>query len=193
MLRRLATVAVCALALTAAGPVAAHAQSLTFNDERGDVWGHFGDAEPAPDHTRGDILRAVIAHHERQVVIRTKFVRLDRRGSRFVVAARLRTNAGVNRVARLQAGPGASSWQGTTHLYRGNNVTRVDCAPSHHIDYAAEVAVIRVPRTCLGSPRWVQATMGAASIKPRGFFADNPVNDGPTQYLPGYSARIRRS
>jgi hypothetical protein len=192
MLRRLAVAASCALALTVAGPVAAHAESLTFKDERGDVWAHFRGAKRAPNHARGDIIRAVIAHNDRQVVIRTKFVELDRRGMRFVVAARLRTSAGVDRVARLSAGPGQATWQGTTHLYRGDNNTRVDCAPSHRIDYAADVAVIRVPRTCLGSPVWVRATMGAASVKPRGFFADNPVNDGPTGHLPDYSTRIRR-
>jgi hypothetical protein len=191
MLRRLATTAACAIALTIASPVAAHAESVTFTDQRGDVWAHFRDAKRAPNHARGDILRAVIAHDQRQVVIRTKFVRLDRRGSRFVVAARLRTNSGMNRTVRLQAGPGQATWQGATHLYRGDNVTRVDCAPTHHIDYATDVAVIRVPRTCLGSPRWVRATMGAASIKPRGFFADNPVNSGRTEHLPAYTAPIR--
>jgi hypothetical protein len=192
MLRRLATAAACAIALSVISPVAAHAESLTFTDGRGDVWAHFDDVKRAPNHARGDIVRAVIAHNDRQVVVRTRFAKLDRKGLRFVVAARLGTNAGVDRVVRLSAGPGQATWQGTTHLYRGNNITRVECAPSHRIDYAADVAVVRVPRTCLGSPRWVRATMGVASIKPRGFFADNPVNDGPTGHLPDYSARIRQ-
>lgn len=193
MLRRIATTAACAIALTVAGPMAAHAESRTLQDGPGDVWAHFGDPARAPDHRRGDILRTVFTHNARQVVMRTKFVELDRKGSRFAVAARVRTNTGMVRLVRMTAGPGASTWRGSSELVRADNTTPVDCATSHRVDYAADVVVLRVPRTCLGDPSWVQATLGVASIRPRGFFADNPVHHGPTEHLPEYTARIRSS
>lgn len=192
MLRRLAITATCALALALTATTAAHADSRTLVDGPGDVWKHNGDPEQVPDHRRGDILRVKIRHNADQVVIRTKFAQLDRQGPRFVVATRLRTNTGLIRWARLQAGPGRSTWAGDTHVFRRDNTTRVECAASHRLDYADDVAVVRVPRSCLGRPRWVQAAMGVASITARGFFADNPLTHGPTETLPHYTSRIRR-
>lgn len=192
MLRRLAIPAACVLALALTGTAPAHADSRTLVDGPGDVWKHTGDPVQVPDHRRGDILRVTVQHNAGQVVIRTTFAQLDRKGPRFVVAARLRTNTGLVRWARLLAGPGGSTWAGATRLYRRDNTTRVKCAVSHHVDYAEDVAVIRVPRPCLGEPRWLQVALGVASITARGFFADNPFNHGPTETLPDYTRRIRR-
>lgn len=191
MLRRLAAGAACALALTLASPLAAHADSLTLVDGVGDVWWHQADPVRAPQHQRGDILRVTVRHSQHAVVLRTKFAQLDRHGSRIVVASRLRTNAGLVRWVRLHAGPGSVTWHGQTRFFRADNTTRIDCATTHHIDYAHDLAVIRIPRVCLDNPQSVRAAFGVATISPKGFFADNPFNHGPTETLPDYTSPVR--
>jgi len=191
MLRRLATAAACALALTLASPLAAHADSLTLVDGAGDVWWHSAGPERRPEHRRGDILRLTVGHNRHAVVLRSRFARLDRNGSRIVVASRLRTDRGTIRWVRLHAGPGGATWRGRTWFLRADNHTRIDCATRHHVDYAHDVAVVRIPRACLDNPRSVRAAFGVATIRPGGFFADNPFNHGPTGHLPDYTAAIR--
>jgi hypothetical protein len=195
MLRRLATLCACAVALALASPTVAHADSRTLVDARGDVWAMDtpeGD-QPAqvPDRLQGDILSTVFAHKSRQVVVRTKFAQLDRWGFFSIMAIKLRTNTGMLRRIGLYAGPDRETnrWRGI--LIRGNG-RPMRCA-SHQIDYDAEVAEIRIPRSCLGNPRWVQGSLAAGTVSRSGtFFADNPLNDGPTARLPDFTGRILR-
>jgi hypothetical protein len=46
--------------------------------------------------------------------------------------------------------------------------------------------------TCLGAHRWGQSTQGVATFSGIQVFTDNPVDDGSTAHLGGYSARIHR-
>jgi len=195
MLRRLATLSACAVALALASPAAAHASSHTLADTRGDVWAmdtpEAGQNTQVPQHQQGDILRTLFRHKDRQVVVRTTFSELDRVGQLSVVVVKLRTNTGMVRRIALLAGPGRD-----THRWRGV-LTRGDGRPmacaSHLIDYDADVAEIRIPRSCLGNPRWVQGSLAAGTIARDGtFFADNPANDGPTVHLPPFTPRIPR-
>lgn len=195
MLRRLATVSACVVALTLASPAAAHADSRTLVDARGDVWAmdtpEEGQNTRVPERRQGDIIRTVFAHNNQQVVIRTKFAQLDRAGQLSIMAIKLRTNTGMVRWISLFAGPGRD-----TNRWRGI-VTRGDGAPmkcaTHRIDYAAAVAEVRIPRSCLGDPRWVQGSLAAGNFARNGtFFGDNPRNDGPSVHLPRYTPRIRK-
>jgi hypothetical protein len=192
MFRRLATAAACALVLLLSSAATAHADARTLIDGAGDVWWHTDENTRAPEHRRGDILRVTVGHTAQRVAIRTKFARLDRKGPRLVIASRLRTNSGLIRWVRLFAGPGRSTWAGNTQLYRRDNTTPVSCAVTHQVDYSDDVAVIRIPRSCLDDPRWVQAALGVATLNRSGYFADNPFNHGPTVFLPDYTRRIRR-
>ena len=192
MLRRLAVAAACSLALLLTSAAAAQADARTLVDGPGDMWEHSQRPFLAPDHHRGDILRTVIAHNANQVVLRLTFAQLDRHTSRFVIASRLRTNTGQVRWVRMQAGRGALSWRGVTRVTRADDTTRVDCAVATDIDYAADVAVLRIPRTCLGDPRWIQATVVAADLSRQGVYADNPFNHAASNRLPGYTTHIRR-
>jgi hypothetical protein len=198
MFRRLAILSACAVALTLIIPAAANADSRTLIDARGDVWAmdtpDVGQNTQAPERQHGDILRTVFAHNSRQVVMRTKFAQLDRVGSMSIMAIKLRTNTGAVRRIALLAGPGSPE----THRWRGivtrrNAAIPMECA-THRIDYAADVAEVRIPRSCLGDPRWVQGSLGAGTLTKNGtFFGDNPVNEGPTVHLPRYTSRIRNS
>ena len=193
MLRRLAILSACAIVLALFSPSAAHAESRRLVHDRGDVWALEPDGQntQVPERQQNDILRTVFARHDRSVVVRTKFAELDRVGEIWLMAIKLRSNTGLVRRAALWASPDPY-----TNRWRGD-VIRGDGAPmpcaNHRIDYAANVAEIRIPRSCLGGPRWVQASAAAGTIAPNGvFFADNPVNDGPSVRLPALTARILR-
>ena len=193
MLRRLATLSACALVVALLGAAPAHAESRTLVDARGDVWAMDpeGQNTQVPERRQNDILRTVFVHHDRKVVVRTKFARLDRVGQIWVMAIKLRTNTGLVRRVALWASPDpyTNRWRGD--LIRGDG-TPMPCG-SHRIDYAANVAEIRIPRSCVGDPRWVQGSAAAGTIANNGvFFADNPVNDGPSLRLPALTARILR-
>jgi hypothetical protein len=190
MLVRLAGVVACALALAVVSPATAQAASRTFVDGPGDVWtGDEAQASQVPDRDQGDILRTAFTHGQHRVVVRTAFSELNREG-RILVFTRLRTNSGD--VVELTLTAARHHWRGRTSLSTPRGVP-VECPGrvSHSIDYAANVAVVRVPRACLGNPRTVQARFGVATWTGRRAFVDNPVNHGPTNNLPPYTAPVR--
>lgn len=194
MSRRLLTLSACAVVLALAGPATAYADSRILVDARGDVWAmdfESGENTQVPQRQQGDIVRTVFAHHDDSVVIRTAFAQLNRFGQLSILAIKLRTNTNVVRRIVLLAGPDQSTnrWRGA--LTRGGDGVPMRCA-THSIDYAADVAVVRIPRACLGEPRWVQGSMAAGTRSRSAFFADNPQNDGPSVRLPRYTARIFR-
>ena len=49
-------------------------------------------------------------------------------------------------------------WQGSADLRRRSG-SPVKCAISHQINYTRNVIRLRVPRSCLKDPRWVQANV----------------------------------
>jgi hypothetical protein len=191
MLARFASVAACALALTVASPAAAQAASRAFVDGPGDVWvSTASGATQVPDRDQGDILRTTFTHGQHQVVVRTAFAQLNRDG-RILVFTRLRTNTGDVLELSLTATP--DRWRGRTLLSTPRGAD-VECRRpvSHSIDYASNVAVVRLPGTCLDNPRTVQAKFGVATWNTaRRVFVDNPINHGPTENLPPYTAPVR--
>jgi hypothetical protein len=196
MLRRLATLSACAVALALLSPATAHAETRTLVDARGDVWAmdtpEAGQNTQVPQREQGDIVRTIFRHTDRAVVIRSTFAELDRVGFLSLMVVKLRTNTGAVHWMALWAGPtrDTNRWRG--EVTRRNGVTPMKCA-SHRIDYDANVAEIRIPRFCLGSPRWVQGSLAAGTVsRDSTFFADNPVNDGPSVRLPEFTTRISR-
>jgi hypothetical protein len=190
MLARLVSVAACALALTVAGATSAQAASQTFVDGPGDVW--VGRTQ-ATNHDHGDILRTTFTHTRGQVIVRTAFAELNRDGQ-ILVFTRLRTNTGNVRDLSLTASARAAGrWRGQALLTTTRGVP-VECPRrvTHTIDYATNVAVVRVPRICLDNPRTVQARFGVATWnRIRRVFTDNPINHGSTENLPAYTAPVR--
>lgn len=195
MLHRIAsTAAGCALAFSVAGATTAQAASHTFVDGPGDLWRiGISSATRAPDRSQGDILRTVFAHRQHQVVIRHRFAQLSREGRAILIFAQMRTNTGLVRGVSLFAGPRRANnrWRGEATLERRGGAN-VACAVTHDINYATNIAVVRVPRTCLDNPRTIQARMVVSTIAGRRSFTDNPTNHGPTRNLPPYTAKLRR-
>jgi hypothetical protein len=67
---------------------------------------------------------------------------------------------------------------------------RVHCGVRHTIDYLANTVVIKVPRSCLGKPRWVQVSDEAISRTDSLIYVDQG-GAGSTEELV-YGPRIRR-
>jgi hypothetical protein len=196
MLRRLAVVGACTLAITMLAPATAQADTRTLVDGAGDVWEPFTDFENRehtrhPDRRQGDILRAFFAHKQRQIVIRIKYAELDRIGSRHSINVRLHPNAGGNHWASVHATRG-NDWRGVSMIEPVDGSGPLDCGISHRMDYAQDRALIRVPRRCMGNPRWIQASMTHGHIINDRFFTDNPSNHGPSVRMPPNTAPVRR-
>ena len=192
MLRRL-TLTVATGSVIAVGlPASAHAATRALTDGTGDVW-TTAVAKPTrvPDRQQADIVRFVLRHSQRAVVIRTTFAELNRQGTGTLAITQRRTNTGQVFGLGLDASPAKSTnrWRGKADLDR--NGRPIDCAVTHSIDYAANIATVRVPRTCLNNPRTVQATMAVLAGTRSDIFADNPITHGPTEDLLRYTARVR--
>jgi hypothetical protein len=194
MLRRLAITAACVTALALVGAASAQAATRSFIDGPGDVWTL--DESPntrQPNRDQGDILRTTFTHAQRAVVVRTRFAELNREGQHIIAVTRLRTNTGLVRDVELHSSrrPGTNRWRGKTILRRPDDKIE-PCPIAHRIDYAANLAVVRVPRTCLNNPRTVQAKFVAGTIAALRAFVDNPFNHGPSERIPHFTAPVRR-
>ncbi len=192
MVRRMAVVVVCGLASVLAGlPASVGVErglpwGVVLRDGSGDVW----EEDPAKDtitligdFPTVDVRRAAGRHLRRSVLVRMRFVDLRRIGRQQTQAAFIKTpdnlylallssfpNQRAVRHSLEQWGPPA---HGSTVRCEGFN---------HHIDYAGNVAQMRLPRSCLGNPCWVRLGMHNVLFKGGGLLAptysDNPHNDG---------------
>ena len=153
-----------ALALGAGLTAPAHAARYTYADATGDVSTEsctidFEGPEPAeectegvdPEAANGDITRVVIRHAPRTVVIRTHYRELTRAGSVWI--GWIRTNEGVRREVMWDGDTG----QMTVFARDGR---KVRCGVERTVDAAAETIEVRVPRSCLSRPRWVEVGVG---------------------------------
>ena len=192
MLRRLLVPVLAASALTLGAPLTAHAATLNLDDARGDVHrlvdGPTGEEfERAVGERRADILRTTIRHTRGALVVRTKLLELRREGN-IAMAMRLRTNDGTYREGGVQASR-RIGWRGQSSLM-GRRARAVECATEHNLDYAKDVITLRIPRSCMSDPRWVQATVVSLSFSRRQFLVDNPHNERVGFRV--WSSRIRR-
>jgi hypothetical protein len=189
MLRRLLVPAAAALALTVGAPLTAHAATLNLDDARGDVYrlSNTGEFERAVGERRADILRTTVRHTQRALVVRTKLLELRREGT-IAMGMRLRTNEGTYREAAVEASR-RIGWRGQSSVMarRGR---AVECSTEHKLNYAADVITLRIPRSCMNEPRWVQTTVISMSLSRRQFLVDNPHNERPGFRV--WSSRIRR-
>lgn len=192
---RLVVVVCCGVAVTAlsgtAAPVAVVVQDtgkdkpsrIVLRDGTGDVWkvnmrtSHW---TPVGDRPAADVLRAVVQHRTRSVVVRARYENLRRIGvQNYWVGIKTPED---DFFTEVKARPGNRA--GRHALYDGVAGERLDCAGfTHRIDYATDTVTVRVPRSCLDGPRWVRADIGNLLVvgdRPhRRGYADNPHDDGP--------------
>ena len=143
----------------AASAAAAPVSRVVLDDPTGDVWA-IGEGESAEWVSAGnvptaDVVRAVVRHGRRNVLVRMTFTNLRRvepQGFSAMIVSRRRFGA-----VFVSAGP--RQWKGRHELVNGNFAT-VKCPRlNHRIDYDTEQVTISVPRGCLGRPNWVRVDM----------------------------------
>lgn len=129
---------------------------VLLRDGPGDVWRsryHWGDQLTRTRNPAADVMRARAGHGTHNVVIRMRFLNLRRIGAqeyRVSVSTPI-LDLGDEPVFTLNTQPGER---------RGTLNSSPSCGDAHHrINYDLEVITLRVPRHCLGDPRWVRVNM----------------------------------
>jgi hypothetical protein len=154
--------------------------AVVLHDGSGDVWAIdlTGDEPSDPtsaDFPAADVTRAFVSHATYAVRIRMRFADLRRVGAQFY-----QVQIGTPRNAyfiRVTSTPGARRGR---HTFDGG---RGACRRmTHRIDYANNVVSMRIPRRCLGRPRWVVVGLTNAVLiegsngEDQKVYLDNPHN-----------------
>ena len=178
---RRTALALAPLALLAAlvGAAPAQAQSRTAYDARHDV---VGDPEGRqtittvrPGRREGDVVKVRTTYAGRALVVVQHYDRLTRprTGDLSGHFVSVRTNAGrrADLTVYVDDGP---------HHPQGQDVWEVPgrdsarCAGLRtRIDYAADTVRVRIPRSCLGNPRWVRVGSAGSSLQDGYLYADD--------------------
>jgi hypothetical protein len=207
MLRTTLKTGLVATALLAAvvGPAtAASAQSATVTDSAGDVWQSIWNPETeeetfvaAGSLTNVDVLSTVVDHTRSSLEVTMTFSDLAKEGARPTPALVMRFNQGPRRVALVDA---STSWKGKDILFKdgknSNGPSKCD-GFTHKIDYTTNTVAMSIPRSCLGTPRWIEAapvTQGVLASTDGGesqYFFDNGGKPGHSYTLP-WSTRVRK-
>ena len=202
---RLLTRAAIALSVTACVTVglapSAYAEKVVHADATADVisWGWDDEKEaettvPAPEQRNGDILRTVVQHRLRKVILTTSYAELRRLdpASHFVSIV---TNESVRR--HVEVAPTATRPQGRVLFSTGSGRTVSCTGLERRIDYLANTLRLVIPRSCLSAPRWVRVGFGAVrtretDLTPQTFVDDANLQGAVGSAHPTYGARVRR-
>lgn len=167
---RAALVAAAAVVLL---PAAATAATVTIDDATDDTYlAKYDEAsdtttyEPAGSQGNVDLDVVVVKHTARNVVATARYADLRRSGNRFMYLLRLRTNEGIKRdvtVDTMMAG-----WKGGVSFGKPNGAELKCQGLGFAIDYAADTVSVKVPRSCLSKPRYVEAFTAGAGFSDAG-------------------------
>ncbi len=148
---------------------------------------------PAAGTRDMDVRRTVVNHTKRRVIITLRIADLKASASHYSLSS-IRTDELTYGVEyyRLFGADAPSTFFLTTEAHE-----RVRCVNrSKRFNAARDTLALRIPRRCLGNPRWVRVGSGWYTIGNRDrIFGDDPRQVGG---LPGdqgfnYSPRLRRS
>ena len=180
-----ATVAAAVLA-----PTAAQANTYNSTDGTGDVVVVTlpgGATTPAADRSEGDIVSSQVKHKARAVILTMHLQQLTA-GQTALHWFGIKTGK-MTRVVLFQTD--ATHPAGQAALFK-LPAKRVACHVGHSVDYATHTVSVKVPRSCLGKPKWVRVAMQEAS--PTGtsgqVYVDDARNSGG--FLPTYGPRVYR-
>jgi len=70
--------------------------------------------------------------------------------------------------------------------------TKVSCAMSARIDYESDFVVLRVPRSCLGTPRWVRVGGGSGITDSSVYSLHDDARSSDGSAGPHYGPRVYR-
>jgi hypothetical protein len=179
-------------------PTAASANSNSHTDSTGDLQSIASDAQghitgtttvPEPTATQGDVTRIKATNGARTVKVVMRFAELNTGGLAQVHEVFIATKK-MRRVALVSAYPG--KWGGKSIL-RTPQGKKVRCSVHHHIDYAHNKVVVKVPSSCVGRPKVIK--VGAFELMLDGskvFFDDAYAHLGAWTDDVGLSPKIRR-
>lgn len=144
------------LGIALLGPAgAASAGVLVHRDPAGDVArSPVGSNAYAPDPAQvaGDIVATRVVHARLAIWIQIRFRELVDHGNGNFHLIGIKTPWRA-RTIELDALPG--HWEGTATMTDAHG-RAVACAITHRISYDRNRVMLRVPRVCLGAPRWVR-------------------------------------
>jgi len=189
----------CAAATLPLMPVTAEANSYTHTDATGDMLAFAGESEtgtPAPDQANMDIATSTVKHKARVVIMQMTYrdlaaVSQDAMAGHYFA---IKTPT-MRRVVVLFTGSVFGNG-GKAKLTKPDGKT-VACKVRHTIDYTAHTIVVKVPRSCLGKPRWVKVGMAGFTSHGEGDSSIAYVDDALTNGTigargPSYTPKIRR-
>ena len=173
-------------------PGTARADVLVHRDPVGDVARSPVGSNvysPVPTQAHGDIVATRVVHARLAIWIQIRFRELtDRSNGNFHLIG-IRT-PWRSRTIELDALPG--HWEGTTTMTNGRGQV-VACAVTHRISYDRNRVMLRVPRNCLGAPRWVQVAIRSTVAGATFAYADDAWANGlpsPLQSSLVYGRRL---
>lgn len=192
LVRSVLVVAATALILAAlllARPEVATADVLAQRDAVGDVSrSPVGSSlyVPVPTQVQGDIVATRTVHARRAfwIQIRLRELTTSTQGNFHLVAIKSRWRL---RNIRIDAFPGHWEGRAVTTDAHGSVVA---CAVTHRIDYDRNQVLLRVPRSCLGTPRWVRAGIRSTVAGALFAYADDARSPGAVGDL-AFGRRIR--
>jgi hypothetical protein len=181
---------VAAAAMVPLVPTAAHANTYTHTDATGDAVAFTSSTDTVtPEQANGDIAWSKVRHKSRKVVLTMRY--RDLNGSGYTVHYyAIRTNK-MKRQVSLVTYPGHT--QGKVVMSNSHGKT-VRCHVTRSIDYTAKTATVRIPRSCLGRPRWVKVGMAFLTSPTKNFatgFADDAGTNGDF-VSPAWSPKVFR-
>ncbi len=162
-LRRALATTLLASGLLATSAGAAGAATGIFLDSEGDTWttiydkasdSSSGYQESEGPQPNADITGVRVRHTTKVVELTVRYAQLDEAAPPFLLAEQMRFDSGPQRRVEVNTYGGP---RGRIDLLKGTRRTPVDCGGLKHvIDYFTETVTITIPRTCLGSPRWIE-------------------------------------
>lgn len=141
-------------------------KTVTFSDSTGDVtWFSTGtNLVSDPSRDIGDVTRTVLANRDKNVTAKITFAELKKVArSSLRMSLKIRTNESLSRVIMVTAKDGV--WAGKTKITTSAG-TPVTCDVSTTIRYDTKKITVRVPRSCLSNPKWVQIKASVQTVAP---------------------------
>jgi hypothetical protein len=135
---------------------------------------------PAPTQADGDVVATRVVHARRAIWIQIRFRELVDRGNGNFHLIGIRT-PWRTRTIELDALPG--HWEGRATTSDGHGRV-VACAVTHRISYDRNRVMLRVPRSCLGTPPWIRVGMRSTVAGATYVYSDDARSAGMSSGLP---------
>jgi hypothetical protein len=130
-----------------------------------------------------DIASVRVGHTRRGLRIQTRFVDLSRSGTEILyIHSDIRTNERlvVQYTAEWDPGDCGDPSCATSKAYLAGRSGLVKCDLRFRLDFHDDTSFVRIPRSCLSSPRWVRVSSTSNRLAlSRELFEDDSLVDGP--------------